>query len=71
MSQDEVFTILKKLGGKATTSEITDYARINYTDSELYMRVRKGLRKLAGYGLIKRTIVNRVNMWEIVKDYKE
>jgi len=53
MSQEVVFSILKKLGGKATTKEITDYARKNYQN----------------YGFIKRAVVNKGDVWEILKEY--
>lgn len=70
MSQEEVFKILKILGGKATTKEITKYARENYPSLTLYMYTTKRLKQLQRYGFIRRVTNENVVSWEIVKDFK-
>lgn len=70
MSQEEVFHIVKLLGGKATTKEVTDYARKNYPNYSLYMYIGRRLRKLAEWGYLKRTNVGAMDSWEIIKEYK-
>lgn len=70
MSQEEVFKILKILGGRATTKEITDYARENYPSLTLYMYTTKRLKQLQRSGFIRRTINENIVNWEIIKKFK-
>ncbi len=70
MSQEEVFKILKKLGGKATIKDITTYARDNYPNLSLYMYTTKRLKQMEKYGFVKKTVIGKDTVWEILKEFK-
>lgn len=46
MSQEDVYAILKELGGEATSKEIRERAKKKYPQRTLYMYVPNRLRKL-------------------------
>lgn len=64
MSQQEVLKILKKLGGKATTKQISQYAKKNYPDTTLHTYVAGRLKKLENWGYI----IKKGEFWELEKN---
>jgi len=65
MSQEDVFHILKDLGGEATTSQIREAAKKKYPSRTLYMYVSNRLNKLKKWGII----VKEGEKWKIVKEF--
>ena len=63
MSQEDVFNILKELGGEATTEQIRKKARVKYPKRTLYLYVLNRLRKLEKD---KQILFIREN-WRIIK----
>ena len=70
MSQEEVFKILKILGGKASIKDITAYARDHYPNLSLYMYTTKRLKQMERYGFVKKTIIGKNTVWEILREFK-
>lgn len=60
MSQEDIFTIIKKLGGEATLKQIRDYAEKHYSGT-LHLYVLNRLRKLE----INNKIIKKGNKWSI------
>jgi len=54
MSQEDVYKLIKLLGGRATTSEIRELARRTYPDRTLYQYVGDRLKKLQKWGLVEK-----------------
>jgi hypothetical protein len=46
MSQEDIFNVVKKLGGKATLEEIRDYVKKEYPTRTLHMYIPIRLRQL-------------------------
>ena len=53
MSQKLVFELLRDLGGRATTSEVSKLARQRYPEATLYQYVGQQLHKLMKWGTIE------------------
>jgi len=68
MSQQDVFKILKDLGGEATTKQIREMAKKRYPNSTLYSFVTNRLRKLEKWGYVKEDRTKET--WKIVKELK-
>jgi len=68
MSQQDVFKILKDLGGEATTKQIREMAKKRYPYSTLYSFVTNRLRKLEKRGYVKQDRTKKT--WKIVKELK-
>lgn len=66
MSQEDVLNILKKLGGKATTKEIREFAKKKYRERTLYLYVRNRLNKLKQ----NKKIIKNGETWKINKNEK-
>lgn len=70
MSQLEVYKILKELGGKATTRQISDRAKVKFPNLALHTYVYDRLRKLMKKGCVTRTRnENDYIVWKIVAEY--
>lgn len=69
MSQEEVYKILKELGGNATTRQIRIRAKEKFPQASLYQYVTNRLQKLEKNGYVKRTIENKHTLWSIISDY--
>jgi Fe2+ or Zn2+ uptake regulation protein len=70
MSQEEVYKILKELGGEATTREIRERAKEQFPDLSLYQYVGDRLRKLEKNGYIVRILDNKGKIhWRIIQEY--
>ncbi|MBC7091341.1 MAG: hypothetical protein H5T50_05465 [Nitrososphaeria archaeon] len=67
MSQEEVYKIIKELGGEATTQEIKERAKEKFPNYSLYLYVSNRLKKLEKWGIIKKT---EKGTWKIIKNYK-
>lgn len=65
MSQEDVYKILKELGGKATSKQISELARKKFPDQTLYQYVGNRLQKLR----TKKVIRYHEGLWEIIEDY--
>ncbi len=65
MSQEDVYKILKELGGKATSKQISELARKKFPDRTLYQYVGNRLQKLR----TKKVIRYHEGLWEIIEDY--
>ena len=63
MSQKVVLELLKELGGRATSRQISQLALKRYPEDTLHAYVGNRLRKLANWGLVKH---NSDDTWEIV-----
>lgn len=50
MSQEKVLSIMRKLGGRATTAQIVAQAKIDYPDSSLWLYVGTRLTKMYEWG---------------------
>lgn len=64
MSQRIVLELLKELGGKAKTREISNLAKIRYPESCLYEFVGHKLERLASWGYVHHDRINGI--WYIV-----
>ena len=60
MSQEDVFAIIKKLGGEATLKQIRDYAKEHHSGT-LHLYILNRLRKLE----INNMIIKKGNKWII------
>jgi Fe2+ or Zn2+ uptake regulation protein len=69
LSQEEVYKILKELGGKATTRQISIRAKEKFPTASLYQYVGNRLQKLEKNGHVKRTLEKREITWSIIADY--
>jgi uncharacterized membrane protein len=65
MSQEDVYNLLKDLGGKATTNEIKEAAKKKYPDCSLYTYVWTRLSKLEQYGCVKHEKRGKDHIWII------
>jgi len=63
MSQRTVYELLKELGGRATSRQISELALKKYPDYSLHSYVSERLRKLRNWGHVKK---NEDGTWEIV-----
>jgi hypothetical protein len=63
VSQRTVFELLKELGGRARTGEISKLAFEKYPDLTLNQYVSDRLHKLANWGYVKK---NPDGTWEII-----
>ncbi len=70
MSQEEVYKILKDLGGFATTKEIREEAKRKFPNLSLHMYVYRRLKKLEKYGFVKRIAGYKKTKWKIVRKYR-
>ena len=64
MSQRVVLELLKELGGKAKTREVSNLAKIRYPESRLHEFVGHKLERLAAWGYVRHDRIN--NMWLVV-----
>ena len=64
MSQRIVLELLKELGGKAKTREISNLAKIRYPESCLYEFGGHKLERLASWGYVHHDRINGI--WYIV-----
>jgi len=65
MSQRDVYDILVKLGGKATTSEIKAKAKEIYPNRTLYTYVVNRLKKMEVYGYVKKEEIDGETYWSV------
>jgi hypothetical protein len=66
MSQKIVLELLRELGGKAKTSDISRLARLRYPDSPLYQQVAHKLMCLQIWGYIQHDRVK--GTWSIMNE---
>jgi Fe2+ or Zn2+ uptake regulation protein len=66
LSQQAVFEILQKLGGRATSKQISQLAREMYPQFTLYQYVGNRLRKLQKNGFVKQ---DKEGYWNIISQY--
>jgi hypothetical protein len=64
LSQRIVLELLKELGGKAKTREISNLAKIKYPESCLYEFVGHKLERLASWGYVHHDRINGV--WSVI-----
>lgn len=69
MSQHDVYLILKELGGKATTKQVSELAKEKYPNLSLHMYVNNRLRKLEKNGYVKVNRSGKIFVWQIISDY--
>jgi len=74
MSQEEIYKILKELGGEASTSEISRRAKEKFPNLTLYQYVGDRLRKLEKKGYVARVIDKSERgagtvRWMIIEEY--
>ena len=70
MSQDDIYEILKELGGEASTSDIRKRAKEKFPDRSLYSYVTNRLKKMEKKGILQSTDYGSDKMWEIVEDLR-
>jgi Fe2+ or Zn2+ uptake regulation protein len=71
MSQEEVYKIIKELGGEATSQQIKQRAKEKFPGASLYQYVGDRLRKLEKNGYIKRTRDAKGNIvFKIVEEWR-
>ncbi len=63
MSQQAIFELLRKLGGKATSKQISELALKTYPEYTLHSYVGKRLSKLVKRGYVRK---NGDGTWEII-----
>jgi len=63
-----VFKLLKELGGRASSRNISELAKKRYPDLSLHKYVHTRLNALAKWGYVKR---NPDRTWQIVGEYPE
>jgi hypothetical protein len=68
LSQRIVLELLKELGGKAKTKEISNLAKTKYPESCLYEFVGHKLRRLASWGYVYHDRINGI--WYVVDQNK-
>ena len=66
MSQETVYKLLKKLGGRATSREIRDLAKKMYPQYTLHLYIANRLRKLERNGYVK---LRKDGYWMIAAEY--
>lgn len=66
MSQELIYLIIKELGGTAHIGQIKELAKKKYPESTLYSYVNDRLRKLRGWGYIRK---NSDSTYTIIKNY--
>mgnify|MGYP001096394166 CR=1 FL=1 len=66
MSQKLVYELLKALGGKAKTGEISKLAKKRYPERSLHNYVSDRLHRLMKWGIIGR---NNDGEWFIIEEY--
>jgi hypothetical protein len=54
MSQEDVYKLIKMLGGRATTAEIKKLAQQKYPDRTLHQYVGDRLKKLQKWGFVEK-----------------
>jgi uncharacterized membrane protein len=69
MSQEEVYKIIKELGGEATYRQIKQRAKEKFPNSTLWQYVGDRLKKLEKKGYVKKVEINDEIIWKIVEDY--
>jgi uncharacterized membrane protein len=69
LSQQEVYLILKELGGEATTKQISIRAKEKFPDATLYTYVHNRLTKLEKNGYVKRIAKGKEEFWQIIATY--
>lgn len=70
MSQEEVYKILKELGGEASTKQIRQRAKEKFPNASLYTYVGDRLNKLRKKGFVTRTFDKKGNaIWKIIDEY--
>jgi len=67
LSQRDVYEILKELGGKASTGEISKRAKEKYPTRSLHQYVSDRLNKLAKKDVVKR-MEGEGAYWKIIDD---
>jgi len=67
MSQEDVFLILKELGGEAPTDQIKKIAKEKYPRRSLHGYVLNRLRKLEKWGYVKKVETEHGAVWKIMK----
>ena len=66
MTQKIVLELLRELGGKAKTSDISKLAKLKYPDSPLYQQVAHKLMRLQIWGYIQHDRVE--GTWSILNE---
>lgn len=66
MSQKAVYELLKELGGRATSREISRLAKERYPIYTLHLYVTNRLHKLERNGIVKQ---DKEGYWEIIDEY--
>jgi len=69
MSQEEIYKILKSLGGEATLKEIKKVAKQKFPKATLYMYAKKRLLQLEKYGIVQEIKTDKGSSWKILKEY--
>jgi Fe2+ or Zn2+ uptake regulation protein len=69
MSQEAIYLILKELGGKATTKQISEKAKEKYPNFALWSYVGNRLKKLEKNGYVKRDVAGKEIVWSITTTY--
>jgi Fe2+ or Zn2+ uptake regulation protein len=71
MSQEEVYKILKELGGIATQKQIKQRAQEKFPNATLYTYVGNRLRKLRKNGYVVSYMnENHEKVWKIIEEYR-
>lgn len=71
MSQEEVYKILKELGGIATQKQIKQRAKEKFPSFSLFQYVGNRLRKLERNGYVVSFTSNKgETTWKIIQDYR-
>jgi hypothetical protein len=66
MTQRLVLELLKELGGKATTKDILNFAKLKYPDSGFEEGVARKLTRLQMWGYIQHDRIN--GLWSVVDE---
>jgi hypothetical protein len=69
LSQEEVYFILKELGGTASSKEIADRAKQKFPTLSLWSYVNKRLLQLEKKGYVQADRKGLMNVWKIIKAY--
>ena len=67
MSQQDVFFILKELGGEATAVQIKKIAKEKYPKRSLHEYVSNRLYKLEKWGYVKKVETEHGAVWKIME----
>jgi len=71
MSQKEVLNILRKIGGRASSSEIRQQAKQDFPDRQLFAYTSLRLESLQKRNLVSKEEANGENHWVITKEGQE